>query len=120
MKERKKELSRKLRKNQTVSEKKLWNILRNRQLQGKKFKRQHPIKLQIDGIDKYFIADFFCPEYKLVIEVDGSIHQLIEQKEYDIMRSELLETKGYKIIRIKNEELKNIPEVIDRIIDNIT
>ena len=58
----------------------------------------------------YFIADFYCHEAKLIIEVDGDIH--IKQKEYEESRSRILESLGYRVIRLKNEEvLKDDMEV---------
>jgi very-short-patch-repair endonuclease len=94
------DLSRELRKNQTSSEKKLWNYLRERQFLGLKFLRQKPIKYGNYG-DKntYFIADFYCAEEKLIVEVDGEIHNY--QKGYDNFRDEVLIELGYKVFRIK-------------------
>ncbi|WOK05895.1 endonuclease domain-containing protein [Imperialibacter roseus] len=64
-----------MRKNHTAAENLLWQNLRGRKLGGHKFRRQHPVA--------GFIADFYCHEAKLVIELDGKIHNLSEQKEYD-------------------------------------
>jgi len=61
---------------------------------GWKFRRQHPIL--------YYIADFYCHEYRLVIEVDGGIHQIDRQKHNDINRSAELESRGIRIIRFRN------------------
>jgi very-short-patch-repair endonuclease len=89
-----------LRKKMTPAEKKLWQCLRNRQFRGLKFRRQHPI-------DKY-IVDFICVEQKLVVEVDGGIHLLAEQKEHDAYRTEeLTQNYGLRIIRLTNEEVEN-------------
>ncbi|MEJ0106852.1 MAG: endonuclease domain-containing protein [Bacteroidota bacterium] len=73
------EYSRELRQVSTEAEKLLWAELRNRKLNGLKFRRQHPI-------DKY-IADFYCHEKKIVIEVDGVVHDKKENKEYDQART---------------------------------
>ena len=91
-----------LRKNQTPSEKMLWQCLRNRKLAGYKFYRQHPIKVVHDGKTRYFIADFYCHEKNLVIEVDGKIHD--NQKEYDEYRTFLINQLGIRVFRLKNEE----------------
>lgn len=97
-----------LRKQMTPAEKVLWNFLKNKSLEGFKFRRQHPI-------DKY-IVDFYCHQKKLVIEVDGSIHDQLDQKEYDSGRTSVLEEFGLKVIRFRNEEvLDNFQSVIGRI-----
>ncbi|MCX6296235.1 MAG: methionine synthase [Bacteroidetes bacterium] len=94
-----------MRKNPTLADEKLWETLRNRKLESK-FRRQHPIG--------QFIADFVCIEEKLIIEVDGEIHD--HQKEYDDGRTYMLEDLGYKVIRFSNNiVLKAIDEVIEKI-----
>ena len=94
-----------LRNNMTAAEEMLWQYLRKSQL-GVRFKAQHPI-------DK-FIADFYCHKAKLVVEIDGAIHN--NQKEYDIDRSDELNNLGLNVIRFTNEEvLNNIDSVIDEI-----
>ena len=94
-----------LRKNMTDAEKILWERLRKKQL-GLRFKTQHPIER--------FIADFYCHKAKLVIELDGKIHDF--QKEYDSGREAELEKYGLKIIRFTNDEvLNNIDWVIEKI-----
>jgi leucyl-tRNA synthetase len=106
--------SRELRQNMTESEKLLWAKIKNRKLAGFKFIRQHPIINKGDLIRlNYFIADFYCNEKKLVIELDGPIHEAT--KEYDEFRDSELENLGIKVLRIKNEELANINEVLQRI-----
>lgn len=84
-----------LRKNQTPTEKILWEIIRNKQLGGFKFRRQHII-----GV---FIVDFVCIRAKLVIEVDGRIHDF--QKDYDEARTMYLNTEGFEVIRFWNEDV---------------
>ena len=97
-----------LRKDMTLAEEILWKNLKNRKLDGLKFRRQHPLDI--------FIADFYCHEKKLVIEVDGNVHDIPERKEYDDGRSYLLEEKGIRIIRFRNEEVINdIKMVINKI-----
>jgi very-short-patch-repair endonuclease len=109
-----KKYSRKLRSNLTESEKKLWKELRNRKLEGYKFLRQHPIIYKADykGLN-YFVADFYCNEKKAVIELDGPIHD--SNVEYDEFRDSELKDLGIKILRIKNEDLNNMKEVLQRI-----
>ena len=101
-----------LRKNMTEAEKILWTALRRKQVKGKRFRRQHPIDI--------FIVDFYCHDSKLVIEVDGGVHQEKEQKEYDIGRSDELEKHGLKVIRFTNEQIKNnLAEVLKKIEMNL-
>ena len=88
--------ARELRKEQTPAEQKLWSVLRNRNLGGYKFRRQHAIGR--------FIVDFYCPETRLVIEVDGSVHA--NQEAYDLMRTHWLEDRGYAVIRFTNSDIK--------------
>jgi len=83
-----------LRANMTEAELKLWSYLRNNKL-GVRFKAQHPIDL--------FIADFYCHQVKLVVEVDGSIHNL--QADYDEGRTEEIERFGIVVIRFANDEV---------------
>ncbi len=103
-----------LRKNLTDSERLLWEQLRNRRLSGYKFLRQHPIIYKADykGLN-YFIADFYCDEKKAVIELDGSVH--LETKEYDQFRDIEMKEKGIRVLRIKNNELENIIQVLQKI-----
>jgi len=99
-------LSRDLRKRMTNPEKVLWGKLRNKQFMGHKFLRQHPLFYQYYNKTKFFIADFYCKELRIVIEVDGGIHE--KQKDYDKIRSEILEIQNnLKIIRFKNEDVIN-------------
>ena len=97
--------SRDLRKKQTEAEEILWQKLRNRKFAGLKFVRQHPIYYFKNDRKKFLITDFYCNNLKLIIEVDGRIHE--KQKNYDQIREELLESKLYKIIRFKNEEIED-------------
>jgi leucyl-tRNA synthetase len=105
--------ARELRKNQTESEGLVWEILRGRRLSGKKFLRQHPIIYTVYRRPYYFIADFYCAEAKLVIEIDGSIHNT--SLEYDQQRTEILKSKGLHVLRISNVELLDLEKVINKI-----
>ena len=87
-----------LRRNETIAEKLLWEKLRNNQLEGLKFRRQHPVNI--------YIADFYCHKFKLIIELDGDYHNQEEQKQKDEVRTEVLRLNGLKIIRFKNEEVE--------------
>ena len=88
--------ARELRQPQTPAEQRLWSRLRNRQLGGIKFRRQHPI-------DR-FIVDFYCAACRLVIEIDGDSHA--DQVEYDQARTEWLEARGYRVIRFTNRDVQ--------------
>jgi very-short-patch-repair endonuclease len=108
-----KEVLRYLRKNQTPSENILWQVLRNRKLDGIKFVRQFPIIFEYQGRKRFFVADFYCHEAKLVIELDGEIHE--KQVAYDENRTFVINQLGIKVLRIKNEELKDITQVKTKI-----
>ena len=98
--------ARSLRIDQTDVEKRLWRELRNRQLDGFKFRRQH-------GVGPY-IVDFICIEAGLVVELDGGQHA--DQVSYDSRRSVFIEAAGYRVVRFwNNEVLENIEGVVERI-----
>ncbi len=99
-----KEFALQYRKNPTEAEKYLWQQLRGGKLVEYKFRRQHII-------GKY-IADFICLAKKLIIEIDGLIHQLPKNKENDEVRTLWLKSKGYTVIRFTNEEVINEPEKV--------
>lgn len=100
--------ARELRKNQTLTERKVWAYLRNRKYRGYKFLRQHPFYYDnIHGDTQFFILDFYCAELKWALELDGKIHDQIEIKEYDNARDKIIIEKGFTVIRIKNEEVKS-------------
>jgi very-short-patch-repair endonuclease len=109
-----KSLVRRLRSNLTTEEEILWHNLRKRQLLGRKFVHQTAI-LYENSKDEYFfyVPDFYCHQERLVVELDGKIHDY--QKERDYRRDEILRHHGLKVLRIKNEELYNINDVLDRI-----
>lgn len=94
------EKRRQLRTNMTYCEKIVWLHLKKRQL-GYRFLRQYSVD--------HFVIDFYCPELKLAVELDGDVHNLPEQKEYDIARQKYLEKFGIKFIRITNEEFLGNP-----------
>jgi very-short-patch-repair endonuclease len=101
------EKRRQLRNNMTYCEKIVWLHLRKRQL-GYRFLRQYSVD--------HFVIDFYCPELKLAVELDGNVHEIPEQKNYDRARQKYLEKFGIKFIRIKNEEfLGNLNKAFSRI-----
>jgi very-short-patch-repair endonuclease len=101
-------LAKELRKTETEAERILWLKLNRNQILGLQFRRQHPINI--------FIADFYCVRIKLLIEVDGSIHEIREYQEHDQGRSEMLNAFGITVIRFTNEQ---IIEEIDSTVEKI-
>ena len=100
--------AKKLRDNATEAEEKLWLAVKNNQIEGFKFRRQHPLS--------FYIADFYCHALKLVIEIDGGYHLDEEQRLLDEKRTSDIEFQGLKVIRFTNDEvLVQLPEVIDKI-----
>jgi len=88
-----------LRKELTPAEEILWNYLRCRRLNNLKFRKQHPVLR--------FIADFYCHEVKLIIEVDGQIHDLTSNKEHDEGRTYELSEYGITVLRFTNDDILN-------------
>ena len=112
--ERIKKHARELRSAATEAEKELWEEIRNRKLSGFKFLRQHPIIYKGDLTRlNYFIADFYCSEKKVVIELDGLIHETTI--DYDEFRDSELKNLGINVLRIKNNELSDIKIVLRKI-----
>ena len=98
-----------LRKNQTEAEKILWQKIRNRKMNNLKFQRQY-------GVGPY-ILDFFCPQIRLAVELDGDYHQ--NEVDYDKERELFLQDKDIKVIRFWNEEvLNNLGSVLKKIVEN--
>jgi very-short-patch-repair endonuclease len=93
------EYARGLRRRSTEAEQKLWDLLRNKQLKGKKFRRQHAIA--------NYVVDFYCHECKIAIELDGNFHMEAEAKEYNNSRTTLLNEIGVTVLRFWNEEVIN-------------
>ncbi len=91
------DLARQLRKDQTTAEQLLWACLRDRRIAGAKFRRQHPLGR--------YIADFYCHEANLVIELEGSIHNKEGQREYDAARQEIMEQRGITVLYFRNDRL---------------
>lgn len=100
------------RNNPTKAETVLWDLLKGKKLEGYKFRRQHIIG--------QYIADIVCLKKKLVVEIDGLIHQLPEVKENDQFRTEWLESKGYKVIRFTNEQvLADTDNTLETIVETL-
>ncbi|OGI59786.1 hypothetical protein A2814_00350 [Candidatus Nomurabacteria bacterium RIFCSPHIGHO2_01_FULL_38_19] len=96
-----------LRRENTKAEKILWKELRGYKL-GVKWRRQHPIDM--------YILDFYSPQTNLCVELDGSIHNIKENKEYDNVREKYLKNRNIKIIRFWNREVeKNLGKVLEKI-----
>ena len=98
--------ARELRRSLTPAEQALWRALQGRRLAGLKFRRQHAVGP--------FVLDFYCPSAKLVVEVDGPIHDT--RAEQDAARTEHMQAFGYRVLRFRNEEvLTNLDVVLERI-----
>src|SRR5687768_1981221 len=89
--------ARALRREQTIAEKRLWEQLRNRTLEGFKFSRQVPIGP--------YIADFVCREKRLIVEIDGATHSTEDELASDNRRSGFLKSESYNVIRFQNDEI---------------
>jgi very-short-patch-repair endonuclease len=101
-----------LRKNQTHAEKLLWQSVRNRRLDGMKFRRQYPFG--------QFVLDFFCIEHLLAIEVDGSPHDQSEAKNHDHLRDDWLAGQRIRVLRFSNHDNEaNLPAVLDALISTV-
>ena len=101
---------RELRKNQTSAEKVFWEIVRTKRFLGLKFRRQHQIG--------NYIVDFYCHDRKLVIELDGEIHNQPEQQQRDLQRTEYLKSLGLTVLRFTNQEIfQNLETVLKNLLD---
>jgi very-short-patch-repair endonuclease len=103
------EVARQFRKEPTPSEDILWQALRGRKLEGRKFRRQQPIGS--------FVVDFFCAAERLIVEVDGGIHET--QKDLDQQRQELLESLGLRFVRVSSKLIEtDLPQTLTLIKDH--
>ena len=99
--------ARKLRDNSTDAERRLWQRLRDRQLDGHKFRRQQPIGS--------YVLDFVCQNHHLIVELDGGQH--VENKDADDRRDAWLTAAGYRVLRFWNHEVyENIEGVLQKIL----
>jgi very-short-patch-repair endonuclease len=95
----------------TEAEQILWSALRYDKL-GIRFRRQYGVKA--------FVLDFYCPKYKLAIEVDGGIHETPKQRAIDKDRQRIIENLGLKFLRFSNEQVKyDLPNVVKTIRDTL-
>lgn len=105
------EFRKELRENLTPAEAFLWKHLKSKQLEGKRFTRQHSVG--------NYIVDFYCASEKLIIELDGEVHMTANAMEYDEKRAKYLENLGYTVIRFENKMVfDNFPSVMMEIKDN--
>ena len=107
-----KKIRRKLRKKETEAEELFWQRVRNKKVNGLKFKRQHSICNNI--------VDFYCPSKKIIIELDGEYHDTEQQNIKDKLRDEHLQALGFKILRFRNEKiLFHLNQTIDILLNTI-
>ena len=100
--------ARELRSNMTRTEIILWSRLRSKKIEGYKFRRQEPI------FD--YVVDFYCDKLKLIIEVDGEVHSLAQNSDYDLKRQEILILNGYNVIRVSSFDIEtDIDSVVEKI-----
>jgi very-short-patch-repair endonuclease len=95
---------RELRKSQTPAEQALWELLRDRRLSGLKFRRQFPVRI--------FVADFCCYELKLIVELDGEVHEDARRIAHDENRDFYLRSVGYTVLRFSNREVFESSEFV--------
>jgi len=101
------ENARALRRDMTEVEHRLWFLLRGRRLEGRKFRRQHPVGA--------FVVDFACVTHRLVVELDGGQHAEARAA-YDAWRTAWLEAQGWRVMRFWNDQVYSTPdEVVDTI-----
>ncbi|MFT3729586.1 MAG: endonuclease domain-containing protein [Terricaulis sp.] len=91
--------ARSMRKYPTKAEKLLWDRLRAHRLNGLGFRRQAPIAA--------FVVDFVCHEYKLVVEVDGPVHEDPEQAAFDLERTKIIEASGFLVVRVNERVVRD-------------
>ncbi len=97
-----------LRKQDTPSEQIVWETIRNRKLLGLKFRRQHAIN--------DFVVDFYCPDLKLALEIDGKIHE--NQREYDALRQKIIESESVEFLRVNSDVVENSIVMISNWVEN--
>lgn len=101
-----------LRNNSTQAEIIIWRFLKKKQTGGFKFRRQHSIGS--------FIVDFYCPEKKLAVELDGDVHEVKKQAAYDRARQRKIESLGINVLRFTNEEvIQNVEGVLKAIVAEV-
>jgi very-short-patch-repair endonuclease len=109
-----KKLCRDLRRRSTLSERLFWQAVRNRKVLGKKFLRQFPIFFEYTGKETFFIADFYCHESRLVVEIDGKSHDY--QKDYDELRTHIINNLGIEVVRFPNKDIEtDMNQVLEKL-----
>ena len=109
-----KQLCRELRQRQTKAEEIFWQAVRDRKFAGLKFYRQYPLFVDYLGKETFFIADFFCHEKQLIVEIDGRIHDY--RQDHDRLRTFIISMMGIEVIRLHNEEIENnLSEVLTKL-----
>ena len=106
-----KPFAREMRLHSTPAEDTLWQRLRNRRVQGAKFRRQHAIG--------NYIVDFACLQHGLIVEVDGDIHNLPEQQMYDARRQAWLEEVGFQVLRFTNAQVMQETDAVVEVIGDV-
>lgn len=99
-----KKVCRRLRRKSTRAEQLFWNAVRRKRFHGLKFYRQHPLFVPSEGQKSFFVADFYCHQLALVVELDGFIHD--DTKEQDDARERIIHGLGITVIRFKNVEIE--------------
>jgi very-short-patch-repair endonuclease len=117
------EYARELRRKATQEERKMWKLLRDKKFNNLKFYRQYPIVISSSYNGKeFYIADFYCHTIRLILEIDGQIHN--KQKVYDRARDNTLNELGYHILRISNLEVcsqnEDVLNILTNFIDKLT
>jgi very-short-patch-repair endonuclease len=104
------EICRQLRKSETRAEKIFWQAVRGRKFHNLKFYHQYPIYFDYLGKETFYVADFYCYEKKLIVELDGKIHNF--HKNEDQLRTEIINMCGIKVIRFQNEVVEKDIDVV--------
>jgi very-short-patch-repair endonuclease len=110
-----KETCRQLRKRATAAEKQFWEQVRNRRFHGLKFYRQYPLFVDVEGRETFYVADFYCHEKGLAVEIDGKIHEY--QKRQDALRDEVIRQKSIDVLRFRNEDVESNIEKVLRVLE---
>jgi very-short-patch-repair endonuclease len=109
-----KKTCRELRRRSTPSEEIFWAAVRDRRFMGRKFYRQHPIFFDHMGRESFYVADFYCYQEEIVVEIDGKIHDHMAER--DRLRTAVINDCGMKVLRFKNEEIeKSLSGVLRRL-----
>jgi very-short-patch-repair endonuclease len=108
-----------LRKKSTPGEQIFWEQVRNRKLMGIKFLRQHPIEFEYYGCKRFIVADFYCHEARLIIELDGNSH--IAKQKQDELRDLVCNTLDLRVIRFTEAEIKrDVKTVIQKLVKELS